>query len=120
MQKVKLDKDELLDIVRQNKEKHIKEFKEAVADYLILVVKLAEENLELAKSSDLEKIAKSKSIPLKPTSYETSYIKAICMLELSVDTVIELEAQDFDQLVLDEWQWKKSFSTMNSTYKSFT
>jgi hypothetical protein len=120
MNSVKLNKNELLKIVRDNKEKHIKEFNEAVEDFKKAVVKIAEENLILANTGNLDSITKIKSVPHKPVSYETSYTKAIRMLELSVDNEIELEAHDFDQLVLDEWQWKQSFSTMNSTYKSFT
>lgn len=119
MNKVKINKNELLDIVRQNKEKHIKEYNEAVEDFKKAVIKVAEENLELAKSGDLDNINKMKSVPIRPASYETSYTRAIRMLELSVDETIELATTDFDQLVLDEWQWKATFSSMNSTYKSY-
>lgn len=119
MHNVKVNRDELLGIVRQNKEKHINEFYDAVEDYKKAVVKIAEENLELARSNNLEDIAKIKGIPHKPISYELSYTRAIRMLELSVDNEIELDENTFNQLVLDEWQWKQSFSTMNSTYKSY-
>jgi hypothetical protein len=53
-----------------------------------------------------------------PTSYADSYTRAIRMLELSVEEVIEIDATTFNQLVLDEWQWKQQFTTMSSTYKS--
>ncbi len=119
MHSVKIKRNELLEIVRQNKEKHIKEFNEAVEDFKRAVIKISEENLALANSGDLKEIAKIKSVPQKPISYESSYTRAIRMLELSVETEIELELHDFDQLVQDEWQWKQSFTTSNSTYKSF-
>lgn len=120
MNSVKLNRNELLGIVRQNKEKHVKEFVDAVNDFKLAVLKISQDNLKLAEEQDITSIGKIKSIPAFPTSYAKSYDKAIRMLELSVDTEIELESHDFDQLVLDEWQWKQSFSTMNSTYKSFT
>lgn len=119
MHSVKVKRDELLGIVRTNKEKHVKEFVEAVEDFKKAVVKVSEENLTLAKSGDLENIAKIKSVPPKPTSYETSYTRAIRMLELSVETEIDLDEHTFNQLVLDEWQWKQAFTTSNSTYKSY-
>lgn len=119
MHSVKIRRNELLTIVRENKEKHIKEFNEAVEDFKKAVIKITEENLELAKTGNLDEIAKIKAIPTKPISYETSYTRAIRMLELSVETEIELDIHDFDQLVQDEWQWKQSFLTSNSTYKSF-
>lgn len=120
MYDVKVNRTELLDIVRKNKEKHIKEFNEAVEDFKKAVVKIAEENLKLVQTGDLAEIAKVKVNPAKPTSYESSYTRAIRMLELSVDENIELDAHTFSQFVLDEWEWKQSFSTSNSTYKAFT
>lgn len=120
MYDVKVNKAELLGILRSNKETHIKEFNEAVEDFKKAVVKIAEDNLVLVKTGDLANIAKVRVNPPKPTSYEDSYTRAIRMLELSVDDVIELDASTFSQLVLDEWQWKQSFSASNSTYKSLT
>jgi len=119
MHSVKILRSELLEIVRGNKEKHVREFNEAVDNFRKAVVKIAEENLALAQSGNLDDIAKIKSIPIKPVSYESSYTRAIRMLELSVENEIELDLHDFDQLVQDEWQWKISFDTSNAAYKSF-
>ena len=119
MRNVKINKVELLDIVRANKEKHIKEFNEAVEDYKKAAVKIATENLALANSGDVEKIAKIKAMPSKPVTYEDSYTRAIRMLELSVEDVIEVEEDIFNQLVLDEWQWKNMFTATGALYKSF-
>lgn len=118
MRDVKMDKAELLAIVRENKEKHIREYNEAVEDYKKAAVKLAQENLELANTGDLDKISKIKSMPSKPTSYEDSYTRAIRMLELSVESIIEIEEQIFNQLVLDEWQWKHNFAVASALYKT--
>lgn len=118
MHSVKINKDELLKIVRENKTKHVSEYEEAVIDYKTGVVKLAKENLKLANSGDLSKIARIKAAPHAPTSYEDNYNRAIRMLELSVDEVIELEEDVFNQLVLDEWAWKRAFSAMSASYKS--
>ena len=119
MRTVKLNKTELLGIVRANKDKHIKEFNEAVEDFKIAVVVLAKANLKLANTGDLVKIDSMKSIPSAPTSYEDSYSRAIRMLELSVEDIIELEETIFNQLVLDEWTWKRSFAASGAIYKTF-
>jgi hypothetical protein len=120
MRNVKLDRHELLKIVKENKEKHAADYKEAVADFKKAVVNVTKENLALARSGDLAKIRQIKSIPGGPVSYEDSYHRAMRMLELSIDDVIELDEQVFNQLVLDEWQWKSSFTTMSATYKSLS
>ena len=118
MHSVKIDRIGLLEIVKENKEKHITEYNESVSDYKNLVLKVAKENLKLAKTSELSSISKMKALPPKPSSYEDSYKKAIRMLELSVEDVIEVEEDTFNQLVLDEWDWKRSFVATNSMYKS--
>jgi hypothetical protein len=117
MKDIKINKAKLLDIVRSNKEKHIAEFKESVSDYKELVLKIAENNLEIAQTGDRAQFSKIKSMPQTPTSYEDSYTRAIRMLELSEDEVIEIEEHTFNQLVLDEWQWKSSFTATTTAYK---
>jgi hypothetical protein len=118
MNSVKVDRKKLLKIVTDNKEKHITDFNESVEDYKTAAIKLAEANLELAKSGDLEKIAKMRAVPQKPVSYEQNYTRAIRMLELSVDKEIDVEEDVFNQLVLDEWAWKNAFVASASLYKS--
>lgn len=119
MHDVKVNRTELLDIVRKNKEKHIAEFNEAVSDYLEVVIKITGENLGLAETRNFDQLAKIKSIPAPPTSYESSYARSIRMLELSVDEIVELDEHTFNQLVLDEWQWKQMFTTSNLSYKTY-
>lgn len=117
MRSVKMNKGELLKIVQDNKAKHISEFEEAVADYKKLVEKVAYENLALALTQNLTEFAKIKSVPAAPVSYEADYHRAERMLQLSVDDIIELEDDVFNQLVLDEWSWKRQFSVSNMAYK---
>lgn len=119
MRSVKIDKQELLKIVRENKEKHVKEYAESVNDYKAAVIKIAIENLEVAQLGIFEKMQKLQSFPPVPASYEDNYARAIRMLELSVEDVIELEDEIFNQLVLDEWHWKHGFMATSALYKSY-
>jgi hypothetical protein len=117
MDSVKLNTENLLKIVRENREKHIKAYNEAVEDYKAAALKIFNENIELINAGNLKDI---KTLPAAPTSYETNYNRAVRMLELSVDEVVELDQYEFSKLVLDEWDWKQTFDFMNSTYKSLT
>lgn len=119
MRSVKINRVELLKIVQDNLKSHITQYEEAVEDYKMAVLKITNENVKLAKSGDLDKIAKIRSIPSKPSSYTDNYNRAIRMLQLSVEDTIELEDAVFNQLVLDEWQWKNQFVASASMYKSF-
>lgn len=117
MQAIKMTRTELLKIVIENKAKHISEYNEAVEDYKKLVLQISKDNLKYAKEETLESFKKIKSIPTPPVSYEDSYKRAIRMLELSVDEFIEVEEEVFNQLVLDEWSWKRNFTVAAASYK---
>lgn len=118
MKAIKMQRKELLNIVQDNKTKHIKEFNEAVEDYKSLVLQIATENVKLAKSGNLTEFNKMREHPNPPISYEDNYKRAIRMLELSIDDVIEVAEDVFNQLVLDEWHWTHNFITSNAMYKS--
>ena len=118
MRSVKIDKKKLLAIVRENKEKHIAEYNESVADFKDLAIRITTKNLEIVNTGDLDKIAKLKAVPAAPVSHEKEYERAIRMLELSVEKEIEVEEDIFNQLVLDEWAWKHQFVASASLYKS--
>lgn len=117
MNAIKMNRLELLEIVRANKITHVTEFNEAVEDYKKLVLKITQANAKYAKKADLEEFKKIKAIPSAPASYENDYKRAIRMLELSVEDVIEVEEDIFNQLVLDEWSWKRSWTMSNTSYK---
>lgn len=117
MNSIKMNRLELLNIVRNNKTTHMAEFIEAVADYKVLVSQIAHGNVKIAKTADLEQFKKMKATPAAPISYEDAYTRAIRMLELSVEDIIEVEEDIFNQLVLDEWSWKRSFTVANTMYK---
>jgi hypothetical protein len=118
MNSVKMNRKELLKIVKDNQKKHVAQYEESVADYKVAVVKLAKANLKLANTGDLVEIRKMKNRIDAPQSYEDNYTRAIRMLELSVEDVIEIEEHIFNQLVLDEWGWKQQFTAMSAMYKS--
>lgn len=116
MDSVRMNKSNLLEIVRVNRAKHLLEYEEAVKDYLLAVATVAKHNLDEVTAN---RITNMKHLPVTPNTFETDYNRAIRMLELSVDTAVEIDEQVFKQLVLDEWSWKHSFSVSNSSYKSY-
>lgn len=118
MNKVTINRKELLDIVNTNLKKHITEYKEAKKDYIDAVLVICKNNLELAKYGAIEKFRDIDAIPMEPNSYENDYKKTIRMLELSVDKNITLAEHEFSELVLDNWNWKTAFVTSNSMYKT--
>ena len=117
MNAIKMNRVELLAIVRENMALHVAEYLEAVEDYKKLVLKQCQDNLTLAESGNLSTFALIKSVPHRPNSYESSYKRAVRMLELSIEDIIEIDEDVFNQLVLDEWSWKNVFTESNARYK---
>ena len=66
MHNVNLKRIELLDIVRSNLEKHVSQYEEAIEDYKNAVRKISENNLEIARTGDLETFKKIEFYPAKP------------------------------------------------------
>lgn len=117
MHSVKINRKELLKIVKENATKHVAQYDEAVEDYKVGVVKVAKANLKIANTGDIEKFTFNR-MPAAPVNYADNYSRAIRMLELSVEDVIEVEEHIFNQLVLDEWAWKQGFVAQSALYKS--
>lgn len=125
MKTVKVGRDELLTTVRLNFEKHKADYNEAVDDYKVLVVKLAKDNAKIAKVNvkmanafRIKDIKHFSNVPSAPVHYSKEYERAIKMLEMSVESEIDLEEEIFNQLVMDEWSWKHHFVGANMSTKA--
>jgi hypothetical protein len=113
MQDIRVKKDELIAKLKSNREAHVAEFRAAhaawvetmIADYKARIKSLKEDNKDIGRGGGME-----------PVSQEKSYDRAIKMLEMSIDTEIVLPEHEFQQYVLDEWQWSQNFKSVTSTY----
>lgn len=117
MNSVKINRKELLKIVKENATKHVADYDEAVEDFKAGVIKVAKANLKMANTGDVASF-NFQRMPSAPVNYADNYNRAIRMLELSVEDVIEVEDHIFNQLVLDEWGWKQQFVAQSALYKS--
>ena len=113
MKNVKIEKEKLLVSLRTNRETHRAIFLEAQAGYREVVI----ERLDalLADAREGRRITSSFSIE-EPMDQTRDYDRAIKMLEMSFDDVIELSEQDFRCYVMDDWSWKDDFLFSNSAY----
>ena len=130
MKSVTVDKAELLEVLKKNRERHEQNYREAVRDYRTLAkFELAEmvEKIKKQTDSSIAKIEEAINAqePARRTNYRIvdryvlttkapvshlkSYGLAIRMAEMSVSNNIELTEQRFNELVLDEWDWKADF-----------
>jgi len=114
MKTVKVKRDELLAVVRKNRETHRATFLKAV------------DGLEKKWRSSLEeKLAAIRSgrrpdryvlVLTEPQDQTKDYDRAIKSLEMETRDEIELDQHEFAQLVMDDWQWKGQFTATTSQY----
>jgi len=138
---VNVRKDRLLATLTKNLTSHKAAYDEAVAGYqdkMLEEIAVAESKAKSQISENIRK-AKSRANKFDPTSSETFrgnftiidsfslnlpvpkdyssvYEKAIQICEYENDQVMKLQYSEFVCFVLDEWDWKQEFNTINSRY----
>lgn len=121
MKQVTVRRDELLGKVEANRTKHVEEFRTAISSWQLAAATEAE--LLLEKIRDLEPDECTKEFPAlflscsdRPVCHVRDYDRAIAMLRMHEAPLIEISAEEFDQLVNDEWDWKNVFIASNRKY----
>jgi hypothetical protein len=113
MEKMTIKRQDLIDVLKKNLEVHRDEFVKAQEGYRREAIKELDRMLDDARKGN--KILRAISMP-EPTDHSDDYKSAIRMLEMCVDPEIEITAEDFDRLVMDDWGWKGRWSATNATY----
>lgn len=108
-------REDLLIVVRSNREKHQKTFEEAWEGYKKAIIKELETALEDAKKG--VRIYRQTTL-VQPISQLQEYDRAIKMLEMNTQAEITLEEHEFNQFVMDKWNWSKQFAMSNKSYTS--
>lgn len=104
---------ELSKKLKENRTKHIKEYKEALEGYKTKVEKKLEKMLsDHRKGKDVDLYIKLE----KPRSYEKDYDRIIEVLEWTTAETVKLTLSEFDKYVRDNWSWTESFKLSNSNY----
>lgn len=105
----------LLEKAKQNREKHIAEYEEAVEEYRKQLENAFEKRLKALRNG--EDVSTYVNLP-KPESYENHYDTAIDMLENTTAEVVNIDATTYNRIVRDEWEWTQSFKSVTSNYKN--
>lgn len=113
MYSITVDKQELLETLQRNLEKHVAEYEEAISRYPGTVA------ASLRKRADAidrgEEVNLAFNLP-KPRSYADEYEDAIQMLQWEQKDSVDLDQTQFKNLVQDEWHWKDGFSATTQFY----
>ena len=110
--KLKFKVAELIDILKKNWKQHALDYTEAMVEFNTEYYKRLKDMMELADKNEFNQHV---DVP-QPVSYEKDYKRAVDMLELSCDEIIELDEATYDKLVNDNWSWKSHFDANTTMY----
>lgn len=115
--KITVERDKLLEKLREGLAKHQKAFAQASEDYAQAAVAFLKDAHDRAAAGDLTNLDFSRHCQ-KPNSYEKDFNKAIAMIEMSVEEMIILDEKTFGEWVLGEWNWAGTFESYGVAAKS--
>ena len=109
----KVQKSELIQAIKANREKHVTIVKEAQEGYKKEIIALLEKMLIAAREG---KRVSHKIDLIMPVSHLDDYDRVLRMLEMSDEDVIIIEEYEFGKYVHDQWEWKRNFLQANRGY----
>lgn len=115
MNNVKVRKDELLSCLYNNLDKHQSDVEDAKRLRIDKIERFFNEQLEQIKADRNYQPKENIRFPM-PQDNSSEYKKAIKMVEMNQDEIIELSETQFDKLVMDNWGWKEDLIATSSLY----
>lgn len=116
MDVIRIDRNKLLETLRENRDRHEAEFKEARGKWVKKSAKALRKAAERAEKGDIEEHPLA-NLP-KPVSYVKSYDDAIARVEYDTRSEIELDDREFSAWVQDDWNWRGQFVGTTSLYNN--
>lgn len=113
METVTVRRDELLKVVKKNRDNHRAVFEKAQTAYRARMIQELDSMLADAKAG--RKIRRAIAMP-EPEDHTPDYDRIIRMLEMSVNDVLELSEYDFSRYAMDQWEWAASFAANTASY----
>ena len=109
----------LAEKLRVNRANHAEVHNKAMERYRAKLIEAFEEKVELLRNDPeaVKTIDTWVKLP-RPEEHLDDYDNAIGMLEWHQGETMDLDQDQFNQLVLDQWGWHKSFITNTTSYVS--
>ena len=106
LNQVKVNKDRLVSTLKENLDTHKELYTAAVEAYKLDYVVALDAHTHAVKGGNWKSVL---DLPAKPQSYAKEYEKVLSQLDFSVDETLTLTQQEFNQFVLDDWNFDRVF-----------
>lgn len=111
--RIQAKRDDVLNTLMQNRDGHISIVKEARLGYVAKARVALMAKLSQVEAGKVVSMAFSLRVPVDQTKV---YDTAIEMMRLHQGELIELDAGQVRNLMLDQWDWSEQFYSTNATY----
>ena len=117
---IRVKRETALTKIKENADIHWADYKEALAGYKLKLKEHFEQcglvlNMSMDKAEDVPHF---KQMPRAPQHHSEEYKKFIQMLEWSEDEYIYLEQDEFQKLIMDEWDWSAAWNHTKVLYSN--
>lgn len=113
MRTIRIDRDEFVAKVQQNRDNHRTVFEKALEGYRERWILELERRLHNVRRG--RAINQYFSLP-EPEDHTDDYDRILTMARMQIDDVIELTEGEFGMYVMDQWSWKSDFLSTTSPY----
>lgn len=116
MKTVIVKTDELINIVRENRDNHRSLFEEALEGYRKQAEDILKDHIERIRRG---KVSEVRVYMPAPQDHTKDYDRVIKMLEMTLQAdqfTVELDQSTFSQYVQDDWSWKDEFVSSYNAY----
>lgn len=117
MKQVRVDKANLLKILKENRDEHRSIFLEAQRKFREVAIKALDAQLKHARNGKPFELARLVALSA-PEDHTVDYDRSIQMLEMSVDDQITVDEREFQNYVQDIWNWSRDWAVSNMRYVS--
>jgi hypothetical protein len=112
---IKVEKQRLIDTVTENRAEHRGQFLEAQQVYRERVIEELDKRLREVRNGS--PITLGFRLP-EPVDYTRYYDEALAGLDWEVEDQVYLSQDEFNRLVLNNWEWKQNFAATSLSYLS--
>jgi hypothetical protein len=116
MRPIEVKKEELLTILRANRDKHRQVFNAALEGWRNQAFHELSRLHDKLKAGKLPNLYVELSLP----DHTRDYDRVITMVTMDIGTTFELSEADAKAYIMDDWSWKRQFLDSSNTYAAAT
>lgn len=113
MKPITVDKENLIRVLRGNREKHRTVFEDALEGYAAEAARVLNEHLTAIQKGKTPAI---EIILSRPEDHTKDYDRVIGMLMMHLGDTFEVDEQSYRQYVDDDWAWKRQWLETSTQY----